>query len=198
MVTGFSIHPDAAEARRRGEDGLRFFRYGLAHHYVFGEHKPGRTSIWDNFQKALDALPPAGADHGIGTPDQLRTHLRRFEESGVDQAVFIQQGGRNKHQHICESLELFAKDVMPEFRAREVERAKKKEAELAPYVAKAMARKQGMKPMTDAEIPLFIALGRKVAEEGTGTERQKENAKAWAEAAKVAAADPNRHSSAAE
>ena len=41
---------------------------------------------------------------------------------------------------------------------------------------------------------MFIALGRKVAEEGTGTERQKTNAKAWADAAKVAAADPNRHS----
>jgi alkanesulfonate monooxygenase SsuD/methylene tetrahydromethanopterin reductase-like flavin-dependent oxidoreductase (luciferase family) len=198
MVTGFSIHPDAAEARRRGEDGLRFFRYGLAHHYVFGEHKPGRTDIWANFQKARATLPEAGADHGIGTPDQLRTHLGHFEESGVDQAVFIQQGGRNKHQHICESLELFAQEVLPEFKAREIERARKKEAELAPYVAKAMARKQTAKPMTDADIPVFVALGRKVAEEGTGTERQKANAQAWAEAAKVAAADPNRHSAAAK
>ena len=50
-----------------------------------------------------------------------------------------------------------------------------------------------MKPLADAEIPVFIALGRKVAEEGSGTERQKANAKAWADAAKVAAADPNRH-----
>ena len=41
MVTGFSLHPDEMESRRRGEDGLRFFRYGLAHHYIFGEHKPG-------------------------------------------------------------------------------------------------------------------------------------------------------------
>ena len=81
MVTGFSVHPDEVEARRRGEDGLRFFRYGLAHHYIFGEHKPGRTDIWANFEKARHALPPAGADHGIGTPDQLRTHLRHFEES---------------------------------------------------------------------------------------------------------------------
>jgi len=70
------------ESRRRGEDGLRFFRYGLAHHYIFGEHKPGRTDIWANFEKARHALPAAGADHGIGTPDQLRTHLRHFEESG--------------------------------------------------------------------------------------------------------------------
>src|SRR6202034_4282401 len=50
MVTGFSVHPDEMESRRRGEDGLRFFRYGLAHHYIFGEHKPGRTDIWSNFE----------------------------------------------------------------------------------------------------------------------------------------------------
>ena len=193
MVTGFSIHPDAAEAQRRGEDGLRFFRYGLAHHYVFGEHKPGRTHIWNNFEKARPALPPAGAEHGIGTPDDLRHHLKLFEESGVDQAVFIQQGGRNKHEHICDSLRLFASDVLPEFKAREAERAKKKAAELAPYVEKAMARKQGMKPLADADIPVFMALGRKVAEEGRATPQQQASQQAYAAAAKVFAEDPDKH-----
>src|ERR1700732_4194532 len=193
MVTGFSVHADGAEARRRGEDGFRFFGYALAHHYIFGEHKPGRTDIWANFEKARHALPPAGADHGIGTPEQLRTHLRHFEESGVDQTVFIQQGGRNKHQHICEALELFASDVMPEFRQREITREKRKQEELAPYIEKAMARKQMTKPMRDEEIPVYVALGRKVAEEGTGTERQKQNAKLWADAAKVTLSDPGRH-----
>ena len=28
--------------------------------------------------------------------------------AGVDQVAFIQQGGRNRHEHICEALELFA------------------------------------------------------------------------------------------
>jgi hypothetical protein len=138
-------------------------------------------------------LPAAGADHGIGTPDQLRTHLRHFEESGVDQTVFIQQGGRNRHEHICEALELFASDVMPEFRAREIERAKQKQEELAPYIEKAMARKQATKPMRDEDIPVYVALGRKIAEEGSGTERQKQNAKLWADAAKVTLGDPERH-----
>jgi hypothetical protein len=195
MVTGFSLHADEMEARRRGEDGLRFFRYGLAHHYIFGEHRPGRTDIWANFERARHALPPAGADHGIGTPEQLRTHLRHFEQSGVDQTVFIQQGGRNKHKDICEALELFAKDVMPEFRQREIAREKQKQEALAPYIEKAMARKQAVRPMRDEEIPIFVALGRKVAEEGTGTERQKQNAKLWADAAKVTLSDPARHGS---
>jgi hypothetical protein len=138
-------------------------------------------------------LPEAGADHGIGTPEQLRTHLRHFEESGVDQTVFIQQGGRNRHADICEALELFARDVMPEFRQREIAREQRKQEELAPYIEKAMARKRATAPMRDEEIPVYIALGRKVAEEGTGTERQQQNAKLWADAAKVTLSDPARH-----
>ena len=56
-----------------------------------------------------------------------------------------------------------------------------------------MARKHAAKPMRDEDIPIYIALGRKVAEEGTGTERQKQNAKLWADAAKVTLSDPARH-----
>ena len=47
--------------------------------------------------------------------------------------------------------------------------------------------------MRDEEIPVYVALGRKVAEEGTGTERQKQNARLWADAAKVTLNDPARH-----
>jgi hypothetical protein len=101
---------------------------------------------------------------GIGTPDGLRAHLRKFADVGVDQVSFIQQGGRNKHEHICEALELFAKEVMPEFKAKEAERVKKKAEDLAPYVEKAMKRKKFMKPLADAEIPKVVALGRQIAE----------------------------------
>ncbi len=102
---------------------------------------------------------------GIGTPDQLRAHLRKFADVGVDQVSFIQQGGRNKHEHICEALELFAKEVMPEFKAELTAREKKKAEELAPYVEKAMKRKQAMKPLSDDEIPPVVALGRQIAEQ---------------------------------
>ena len=30
--------------------------------------------------------------------------------------ILLNQAGKNSHEHICESLELFARDVMPEFR----------------------------------------------------------------------------------
>jgi hypothetical protein len=137
-------------------------------------------------------------EHQLPRPWNDGDEHRLFQEALdqvelADQTVFIQQGGRNKHEHICEALELFAKEVMPEFRQREIAREKRKREELAPHVEKAMARKQAMKPMRDEEIPVFVALGRKVAEEGTGTERQKQNAKLWADAAKVTLSDPLRH-----
>jgi alkanesulfonate monooxygenase SsuD/methylene tetrahydromethanopterin reductase-like flavin-dependent oxidoreductase (luciferase family) len=176
MVTGFSCHEDAEEAKRRGMDGLRFFGYALAHYYIFGEHTPGRTSVWERFEAARSGLPEEGANRGIGTPDQLREHLRSFQEAGVDQVCFIQQGGRNRHEHICESLELFAQEVMPEFAEREQERERRKSEELAPYLEQAMARKQYMKPLADSEIPKIVALGRQIVqqlpEDSTELDRQ--------------------------
>jgi alkanesulfonate monooxygenase SsuD/methylene tetrahydromethanopterin reductase-like flavin-dependent oxidoreductase (luciferase family) len=165
MVTGFSCHEDEAEARRRGEDGFRFFGYGLAHHYIFGSHKPGRTDIWKSFEQARPHLPDAGASRGIGTPDQLREHLASFEAAGVDQVIFIQQGGRNRHEHICESLELFAQRVLPDFAARADARERRKRDELAPFVEQALARKPRMRPLADDEIPELVALGRQIVEQ---------------------------------
>ncbi|MAB12343.1 LLM class flavin-dependent oxidoreductase [Parvibaculum sp.] len=164
MVTGFSVHEDEEEAKRRGMDGFRFFSYGLGHHYIFGEHKPGRTDIWANFEAARDQIPEEGANRGIGTPEQVREHLKGFRDAGVDQVIFIQQGGKNRHQHICEAMELFAEKVMPEFKAEEEERERRKMEELAPYIEAAMQRKKAMKPLSDEEIPAYLALGRQITE----------------------------------
>jgi alkanesulfonate monooxygenase SsuD/methylene tetrahydromethanopterin reductase-like flavin-dependent oxidoreductase (luciferase family) len=191
MVTGFSVHPDAEEAKRRGMDGFRFFGYALGHHYIFGTHKPGRTDIWANFEKTRAMLPEEGANRGIGTPDQLREHLRAFNETGVDQVAFIQQGGRNRHDHICESLELFAKDVLPEFKEQEEERERRKQEELAPYVEAALARKQRMAELADDQIPNLEALGRQIVEQAKQlTPEEQERIKRFAEAGRVVLEDP--------
>jgi alkanesulfonate monooxygenase SsuD/methylene tetrahydromethanopterin reductase-like flavin-dependent oxidoreductase (luciferase family) len=164
MVTGFSLHQEAAEAKRRGLDGFRFFGFALGHFYVFGNHKPGRTDIWQRYMAVRDSLPDDGEHHGVGTPDQMREHLRGFQEAGVDQVVFIQQGGNNRHEHICESLELFASDVMPEFKEREEEREREKLERLAPAMERAMERKQWMPALSDDEIPEYAPLGRTIHE----------------------------------
>jgi alkanesulfonate monooxygenase SsuD/methylene tetrahydromethanopterin reductase-like flavin-dependent oxidoreductase (luciferase family) len=164
MVTGFSVHRDGEEAKRRGLDGFRFFGYALGHHYIFGEHKPGRTDIWANFEKARDSIPINPGAGGIGTPDDLRNHLRKFDEAGVDQVAFIQQGGKNRHEHICEALELFAREVMPEFKERAQEKQRRKMEELAPFIEKAFTRKQKMRELADDEIPTVVALGRMITQ----------------------------------
>jgi alkanesulfonate monooxygenase SsuD/methylene tetrahydromethanopterin reductase-like flavin-dependent oxidoreductase (luciferase family) len=167
MVTGFSCHPDAEEARARGLDGFRFFQFALGHHYVFGRHRPGRTDIWKQYLAVRDRLPEMGMSAntgGIGTPAQLREHLRQFADAGVDQVVFIQQAGKNRHEHICEALELFAREVMPEFKEEEERRQRRKAEELAPAIEAALARKAQMPPPAAAAIPEYSAYGLSITE----------------------------------
>jgi hypothetical protein len=53
----------------------------------------------------------------IGSPETIRRKLRKFESSHIDQVILLNQAGRNSHRDICDSLELFAEKVMPEFHA---------------------------------------------------------------------------------
>jgi alkanesulfonate monooxygenase SsuD/methylene tetrahydromethanopterin reductase-like flavin-dependent oxidoreductase (luciferase family) len=166
MVTGFSCHRDADEAQRRGADGFRFFQYALAHHYVFGTHTPGRTNIWTAFEKVRTQLGTEVLGGGvgcIGTPDRLRETLGIFDAAGVDQTIFIQQGGRNRHADICESLELFAAEVMPEFREKETEREQRKMERLGPAIEAAFRRKPAMPPAPEDGSTTYEAYGNTVA-----------------------------------
>src|SRR5262249_19640850 len=47
----------------------------------------------------------------------------------------------NRHEHICESLELFAKEVMPEFKQRHERQERQKMERLAPAIEAALARR---------------------------------------------------------
>ena len=96
--------------------------------------------------------------------------MREFEDSGVDQVVFIQQGGNNRHEHICEALELFAARVMPDFKARHDARVRHKAAELGPFIERALARRTP--PPDVGELPVVQPFGRNLASgEGTYTSR---------------------------
>ena len=153
MVSGFSCHEDEEIAIERGLDGLRFFTHGLSHYYVVGSHVPGHTDVW----KSYKAVPETSreARGGIGTPDQLREHLLKYEEMGVDQVIFIQQAGRNRHEDICEALELLASRVMPEFKERDELHKKQKLERLAPIIEAAESR---IPPLTELDgIPAVTA-----------------------------------------
>jgi alkanesulfonate monooxygenase SsuD/methylene tetrahydromethanopterin reductase-like flavin-dependent oxidoreductase (luciferase family) len=165
MVSSFGVHQDAAIARERFREGFRFFQFAVGWHYGFGDHRPGRTSLWERFQTALPHMPAdAPSEGGISDPAGIRDHLRMFHEAGVDQVAFVQQAGRTKHEHIREAIELFAAEVMGEFRAGEAEREARKAAELAPYIEAAFQRKQALQQLADDQVEPVMALGREVAE----------------------------------
>ena len=138
MVTGFMCHEDSDTALRRGLQGFQFFGYALSHYYITGTHVPGRFDVWQDFEKnGPRTYAPTG---GIGNVEQVRANLEKFEAMGVDQVIFIQQGGNNRHEHICESLELFASRILPDFKARHDAHARRKAERLAPAIARAMAK----------------------------------------------------------
>jgi alkanesulfonate monooxygenase SsuD/methylene tetrahydromethanopterin reductase-like flavin-dependent oxidoreductase (luciferase family) len=159
MVAGFACHHDWEEARRRGAIGLRYFQYALEHYYVRDEpHTPGHTDIWAQFEAEHDfdeLVHDDEDDSAIGTPEDLTEYLREMATAGVDQVVFLQQAGTNEHEHICESLELFAEAVMPEFHEGEAEREAEKRAELEPYIEEAFERKEAMEEPDERETPSY-------------------------------------------
>ena len=146
MVTGFMCHEDSNTAVQRGLQGFQFFGYGLQHYYGTGTHLPGEFNIWDDFVK--NGPKQQGPTGCIGNPEQVRTTLEIYEAAGVDQVVFIQQGGNNKHEHIKESLELFSETVLPEFKARHDASSQRKTEELAPYVEAANQRIPPIDPIS--------------------------------------------------
>lgn len=161
MVSAFSIHPDRAEAIRRGQEGFEFFGYAI-NALVAQDTRPGRSRLWEEFQERkktgnLTLGRDLNSAPGIGTPEQLAQHIRNFEEAGVDQTIFLQQAGRNTHADICDSLKRFAAEVLPEFAAKREAREARKQAELAPYIAAALARKNRLPAMADHEIPIVPA-----------------------------------------
>ena len=164
-VSNFSLHKDRDEAIRRGHEGFEFFGYAV-NALVAHDTVPGHSTLWHDYitargnrtQEVIDAAKRAETYvSGIGTPDDIRGHIKAFQEVGVDQVIFLQQAGRNKHEHICEALELFAEEVMPEFKAEAAEREASKAKALASYIEAAMARKTWMPAIAREDVPIVRA-----------------------------------------
>jgi alkanesulfonate monooxygenase SsuD/methylene tetrahydromethanopterin reductase-like flavin-dependent oxidoreductase (luciferase family) len=158
MLTGFMCHHDHQTAIDQGLEGAQFFAYGLGHYWRDGTHLPGRTNLWNEFSKRpVTVIEKMERDRkkagmgGIGNPEQLTKNFRALEDAGVDQLIFLQQSGRYKHEHICRSLELFGKEVLPQFKGREAIREKEKQSILAPIIAEAEQKIQ--QPETMKDIP---------------------------------------------
>jgi putative sterol carrier protein len=77
----------------------------------------------------------------IGTPEQVADLCARYEAAGVDQIIFVMQAGKNRHEHICESIELFGSEVLPRFAGHADAREEAKRERLAGAVEAALARR---------------------------------------------------------
>lgn len=158
MLSGFMCHENQDTAIKLGQEGAQFFAFGLGHYWRDGIHMPGRTDLWNEFkqrpsstdQKIERQRKKAGM-RGIGSPEQLIENFRALEDAGVDQLILLQQCGNYKHEDICKSMELFAKEVLPQFKERDIIHQANKNEKMAPYVAQALRNIPELNPLK--EIP---------------------------------------------
>ncbi|HWC28465.1 MAG TPA: LLM class flavin-dependent oxidoreductase [Dehalococcoidia bacterium] len=143
--------PTDAEAVEKGLSGAQFF--GFSFGWTHGPVRHGRDNVYREFRRRTEAAASVAAaesatenepeDEGaravyragrrgmfIGSPDYIRENVRRYEAAHVDMLMFVLQCGDRKHEHILESLELFAREVMPEFQERHVKQQRWREQQL--------------------------------------------------------------------
>jgi alkanesulfonate monooxygenase SsuD/methylene tetrahydromethanopterin reductase-like flavin-dependent oxidoreductase (luciferase family) len=182
VVLPMMLHPDEETAIDRGIDGAHFFAYSLGHFYGGGTHRVGDSNLWQSFGTDrtehgfareivhADAQPLAvrllqagmGSLRGaIGTPGQVTDLIARYEAAGVDQVMFVLQAGNNRHEHICESIERFAREILPRFADGREEKELAKADRLAAAVDKALARRAGPR---DLPAPYEVSEDAEVAE----------------------------------
>jgi alkanesulfonate monooxygenase SsuD/methylene tetrahydromethanopterin reductase-like flavin-dependent oxidoreductase (luciferase family) len=137
VVSYFMCAETDEEARRRA-NGATFFQFALRYYgNQPGRRRPraGTVNMWEEFEK-WKRENPENVDRAmrgglIGSPETIRRKLRRFMTSNIDQVILLNQAGKNTHEDICDSLELFAREVMPEFHAAEPEHQEWKRRVLA-------------------------------------------------------------------
>ncbi len=123
-ITTYFMCAETDEEARRRADGIPFFQFALRFYGQSTQRErpaPGTVNLWDEYEKWKrenpESLQRALSGGLIGSPETLRRKLRRFETSHINSVILLNQAGNNTHEHICESLELFAREVMPEFHA---------------------------------------------------------------------------------
>ncbi len=139
-VASLMCAPTDEEAVDKGLSGAQFFSFSLGrgtppnpprrpgHDHLYREfidsrRAKGRAATATRDQEPEDegqrALYRAGQRGGfIGSPSFIRQNLKRYEDAHLDAMIFIAQSGDRKHEDVMASIELFGKQVMPEFQER--------------------------------------------------------------------------------
>jgi hypothetical protein len=136
QITDYQINPNIAVASyfmcaptdklaKERSDGCTFFEYSLGQYSRKNYSGAGGASLWDRYIEWRATEDGRAQDTSalglIGSPERLRSRLRKMQATHVDQVILLVQTGRTNHEHMCEALELFANDVMPEFHDAEDE-----------------------------------------------------------------------------
>lgn len=132
VVGGFMCCETDEEAWEKA-DGWTFFQFALQLYNKEGPFEPGTVNFWDKYQewKQTPAGQKRSGNELIGSPETIRQKLLELAGANVDQVILLNQAGKNTHKDICDSLNLFAREIMPEFHAREGEHQQWKSAVLA-------------------------------------------------------------------
>jgi alkanesulfonate monooxygenase SsuD/methylene tetrahydromethanopterin reductase-like flavin-dependent oxidoreductase (luciferase family) len=131
MVSGFMCAETDEQAQEMAE-GWTFFIFCLEKNSTHS-YEPGSANLWEEYQewRGSERHAKAMAAGLIGSPETLRNKLREFSKSHIDQIILLNQAGKNTHEDICSSLELFAREVMPEFHDMEPDHQEWKRGVLA-------------------------------------------------------------------
>ena len=132
-VVGGFMCAETDEIAQRKSEGWTFFQFALQLYAKEGPFAPGEMDFWSRYQEWKQT--PEGRRRSeselIGSPETVRERLNELEKANVDQVILLNQAGKNTHEDICSSLELFAREVMPEFQERDAEHQEWKRAVLA-------------------------------------------------------------------
>lgn len=116
IVNGFMCAETDDEALEKAA-GWTFFIFALSYYGRKGVDAPGTGDLWREYQdwRQTEKAQAALRNGLIGSPETIRKRLRQFQAAHVDQVILLNQAGKTSHKDICDSLELFAREVMPEF-----------------------------------------------------------------------------------
>jgi alkanesulfonate monooxygenase SsuD/methylene tetrahydromethanopterin reductase-like flavin-dependent oxidoreductase (luciferase family) len=153
LMTVGNMHcaPTDEEAVEQAVPSAQFL--GFVFGWMHGHLTPGRDNIYREFRRRLEAEETAERKSAvtelepedesaralyrmsrrgmfIGSPDYVRENIRRYEQAHLDVLLFFSQCGDRRHDDIMASLELFAREVMPEFKERHVEQQRWREQQL--------------------------------------------------------------------
>lgn len=136
------LAPTDELADERAREGVEFFGFGLTGGHMFGVSDP-HFHLWDAFTEFKEgrgdiraraaSVPQKMIDIGsrfadvpgvlMSGPERARRFVAAIEKTHVDGLLLNQHFGHTAHEHLMESIEIFATEVIPEFRERDAEHA---------------------------------------------------------------------------